>query len=207
MGYDARQMAQPPALPSDHRREQFTRSFKDHLLLLVGAVGIAWGLEIVDAVLFGFLDNFGIQPRRVSGLIGIATAPFLHVGFTHLISNTIPFLVLGGGVLMGGRKIFLQSTIFIIAIGGMALWTLGPPATNHLGASLLIFGYLGFLLARGVFEKSGFWTAVSVAILVFYGGMLAGVLPGQPGISWQGHLFGFLAGVIAAKVMFTREVR
>lgn len=199
-------MSRPPALPVEHRREQLTRSFKDHLFLLIGAVGIAWGLEILDTVLFGALDNFGIKPRQASGLTGVVTAPFLHLGFAHLISNTIPFLVLGGVVLIGGRKIFLQSTLFIILIGGMALWTLGPPATNHLGASLLIFGYLGFLLARGIFEKSPFWIVVSVAILIFYGGMLSGVLPGEPGVSWQGHLFGFIAGVISAKVMFTKEV-
>ncbi|MCG8601422.1 MAG: rhomboid family intramembrane serine protease [Verrucomicrobiales bacterium] len=199
-------MSLPPALPADHRREQLTRSLKDHMLLLLGAVGLAWGLEILDTVLFGALDNFGIKPRQASGLTGVVTAPFLHLGFAHLISNTIPFLVLGGVVLIGGRKIFLQSTLFIILIGGMALWTLGPPATNHLGASLLIFGYLGFLLARGIFEKSPFWIVVSVVILIFYGGMLSGVLPGEPGVSWQGHLFGFIAGVISAKVMFTKEV-
>lgn len=175
-------------------------------MLLFGAVAVAWGLEILDLILFGFFDRFGIQPRTLSGLIGVATAPFLHLGFPHLLSNTLPFLMLGGIVLIGGRKVFLTATLIIIAVGGMALWMLGPSATNHIGASLLIFGYLGFLLARGIFEKSLFWIVVSVITLVFYGGMLAGVLPGQPGISWQGHLFGFVAGVFAARVMFTRTV-
>lgn len=198
-------MTSPPALPSDHRGEQLIRSIKDHLLLLLGIVAIAWGLEIADTVLFGFLDRFGIQPRTISGLSGILTAPFLHLGFGHLISNTLPFLILGGVVLIGGRSVFIRASVFIIAIGGMMLWTLGPKATNHLGASLLIFGYLGFLLARGIFERSGFWILVSVLTLILYGGMLGGVLPGQPGISWQGHLFGFIAGVIAARVMFTKD--
>jgi membrane associated rhomboid family serine protease len=198
-------MTSPPALPSDHRGEQLIRSIKDHLLLLFGIVAIAWGLEIADTLLFGFLDRFGIQPRSISGLSGIVTAPFLHLGFGHLVSNTLPFLILGGVVLIGGRSVFIRASVFIIAIGGMMLWTLGPKATNHLGASLLIFGYLGFLLARGIFERSGFWILVSVFTLILYGGMLGGVLPGQPGISWQGHLFGFVAGVISARVMFTRD--
>lgn len=195
---------QTPPLPLDHRRERITKAVRDNLMLLVGAVAIAWGLEIFDFVFRGFSDHFGIRPRTSSGLIGVFAAPFLHLGFGHLISNTIPFFVLGGVVLIGGRKVFLVSSLFIIAVGGMALWTLGPPGTNHIGASLLIFGYLGFLLARGIFEKSGFWIVVSIITLVFYGGMLAGVLPGQPGISWQGHLFGFLSGVLAARVLFTR---
>ncbi|MDF1739550.1 MAG: rhomboid family intramembrane serine protease [Verrucomicrobiales bacterium] len=198
---------QPPALPTDHRREQWGLAMKDNLALLVGAVVIAWGLQIADLVTFSFLDNFGIKPRTLSGLFGILAAPFLHGGFGHLLSNTLPFLMLGGIVLIGGRKLFVAISLFIIAIGGGALWTVGPAGTNHIGASLLIFGYLGFLLARGVVEKSTFWIVVSVVVLVLYGGMLAGVLPGQEGISWQGHLFGFISGVLGARVLLTGESR
>lgn len=198
-------MKTPPALPTDHRRDQLVKAVKDNLVLLFGAVAIAWGLEILDTILLGFFDRFGIQPRSFSGLPGVVTSPFLHLGFGHLISNTLPFIVLGGIVLMGGRKVFMTATLFIMAVGGMALWTLGPAATNHVGASGLIFGYLGFLLARGIVEKSGFWIVVSIVTLILYGGMLSGVLPGQPGISWQGHLFGFVSGILAARVMFTRE--
>lgn len=192
-------------LPTDHRRDQIVGAIKDNISLLFGLAAIAWALEIFDLILFGFLDSFGIQPRTIRGLFGVAATPFLHLGFGHLISNTLPFFVLGGIVLIGGRKIFLLASLLILAIGGGAVWTLGPGATNHIGASGLIFGYLGFLLARGIFEKSGFWIVVSIIVLVFYGGMIAGVLPGQAGVSWQGHLFGFLGGVVAAKVLFTRE--
>ena len=192
-------------LPTDHRRDQIVGAIKDNLSLLFGLAAIAWALEIFDLILFGFLDSLGIQPRTIRGLFGVAATPFLHLGFGHLISNTLPFFVLGGIVLIGGRKIFLLASLLILAIGGGAVWTLGPGATNHIGASGLIFGYLGFLLARGIFEKSGFWIVVSVIVLVLYGGMIAGVLPGQAGVSWQGHLFGFLGGVVAAKVLFTRE--
>ena len=160
-------MNAPPPLPLDHRREQLTKAVRDNLVLLFGFVAIAWGLEIVDLLFRGFFDQFGIRPRSISGIGGVLAAPFLHLGFGHLISNTLPFLVLGGVVLIGGRKVFVLSSLFIIAVGGMALWTLGPPGTNHIGASLLIFGYLGFLLARGIFEKSVFWIVVSIVTLLF----------------------------------------
>ena len=198
-------MALPPSLPADHRRDQLVAAIKDNLVLLFGLVAFAWALEIVDVLLFGLLDNFGIKPRTLPGIWGIFASPFLHAGFGHLISNTIPFLILGGVVLMGGRKVFVSASLFIILIGGGALWTLGPGNTVHVGASLLIFGYLGFLIARGLFEKSVFWVVVGVVILIFYGGMLQGILPSDPYVSWRGHLFGFIAGILAARVMFTKE--
>lgn len=199
-------MKSPPPLPRDHRRAQLVGAVRDNVFLLFGAVALAWGLELFDFLMRGYFDRFGIQPRAASGLFGVFASPFLHLGFGHLISNTVPFLVLGGIVLIGGRKVFVVGSLFILAVGGMALWTLGPGGTNHIGASLLIFGYLGFVLARGIFEKSIFWILMSLLILVFYGGMLAGVLPGQPGVSWQGHLFGFISGILAARVLFTRPV-
>ena len=195
-----------PTKLENNRSRQFTKAIKDNLIILLGAVAFLWGLEILDTILLRFLDRFGIQPRSLGGLSGVLTSLFLHLGFGHLISNTIPFLILGGIVLIGGRKVFLKATLFIILVGGLALWAFGPSATNHIGASGLIFGYLGFLFARGIFEKSIFWIIVSVIILFLYGGMLRGVFPGQPGISWQGHLFGFLAGILAARVIFKSKV-
>ncbi|MEM9282327.1 MAG: rhomboid family intramembrane serine protease [Verrucomicrobiota bacterium] len=198
-------MNNAPVLPNHHYRDRLAAALKDNLMLLFGLVVIAWGLEIVDTILFNVFDHFGIQPRTIPGFIGILAAPFLHLGWGHLISNTLPFLVLGGVVLMGGRKVFLTASLFILAVGGGALWVMGPGQTNHVGASLLIFGYLGFLLARGFVEKSVFWIVVSVLVLILYGGMLGGLFPGSPGISWQGHLFGFISGILAARVMFTKD--
>lgn len=196
-------MNSPIDLPANHRSNQFLIVMKENMFLLLGVVVIAWGVEILDTVFLGYFDRFGIHPRRVAGLLGVLTSPFLHLGFGHLVSNTVPFLMLGGMVLMGGRKVFITATFFIMVVGGMALWVLGPGGTNHVGASGLIFGYLGFLLARGIFEKSVVWIVISIGILLLYGGMLNGVFPGQPGISWQGHLFGTIAGVVAAWVMFS----
>jgi membrane associated rhomboid family serine protease len=189
------------ALPSRHRPRQWWNAVRSHLGLLFGAVILVWGVEFIDWVLRGALNEFGIHPRSVPGLIGIAASPFLHANFEHLISNTVPFLVLGGVVLMAGRQQFLMVTISILAMGGGMLWTLGPGGTNHIGASLLIFGYLGYLLARGFFERSPFWIMISLFTLLLYGGMVVGVLPGEKDVSWQGHLFGFVGGIVTARVL------
>jgi membrane associated rhomboid family serine protease len=187
-------------------RPTFLTTLRHHALLLGVLVGSMWLSEIVDHVLpFLHLDAHGIRPRTVPGLAGIPLAPFLHGDFPHLISNSLPFLVLGGLVLAGGRGEFLGTTIFVIAVGGAAVWLLAPANSNHIGASGLVFGYLGFLLARGFFEKSIAWCALSLAVLIAYGGLLFGVLPGQPGISWQGHLFGFAAGIVAAWGCFSNQ--
>lgn len=179
-------------------------AIKDHLFLLFGLLGIMWLAEVLDYMPFVDLDRFGIHPRSLLGLLGIVLAPFLHAGFGHLMVNSLPFVILGGFVLLGGTRVFWSVTIFVTLVGGLGVWLFADKFSNHLGASGLIFGYLGFLLARGIFEKSLTWMLISCAILVGYGGLLFGVLPIHAGISWQGHLFGFLAGVGAARLMFPK---
>lgn len=183
------------------RARSIGRAIKDHLLLLFGLLGVMWAAEILDVLPFVHLDRYGIHPRETSGLVGIVTAPFLHADFAHLALNSVPFIVLGGTVLLSGVRVFWVVTILVTLGGGLGVWLFGPSLTNHIGASGLIFGYLGFLLARGVFEKSFSSFLVAVVILIGYGGLLWGVLPGKEGVSWQGHLFGFLAGVAVARVM------
>ena len=175
---------------------------KAHAVLLLSLLGAMWVVEIFDHLPLVHLDHFGIRPRSVAGLAGIVCAPFLHAGFAHLIANSFPFVILGGIVLLGGRAVFWRITIFVMVAGGLGVWLLAGRFTNHIGASGLIFGYLGFLLARGWFGKSLLWMIGAGVILVAYGGLLAGVLPGSAGVSWQGHLFGFLAGVGAARLWF-----
>lgn len=158
-----------------------------------------WVVEIADFILpFTPLDAFGIRPRSSSGLWGVPLSPFLHFGFGHLISNSLPFLLLGGLVMIGGLRQFILLSLWITIAGGSGVWLLGASGTVHAGASLLIFGYLGFLLSRGIAERSIGGILMSLVILAGYGGMLYGVFPGQPGISWLGHLSGFLAGVAGA---------
>ena len=189
-------------IPPDH---SLVQSIKDHLFLLFGLLGIMWAVELLDLLSFFHLDRFGIRPRSASGLIGIVCAPFLHDGFGHLLVNTIPFVALGGMVLLGGIRTFWRVTVFVTLFGGLGVWLFAGKFTNHIGASGLIFGYLGFVLARGYFEESLTWILISLATLVLYGGLLFGVLPIHAGVSWQGHLFGFLAGIGAARLMFPKE--
>ena len=174
---------------------------KSHALLLFGLLGSMWAEEVVDLLPGLQLDQFGIQPRTVHGLWGILFAPLLHADFQHLLANSLSFIILGGLVLLGGLRIFWNVTIFVTLTGGLGVWLLAPAHTVHIGASGLVFGYLGFLLARGYFARSVPWMLLAVALLAGYGGLLFGLFPGRPGISWQSHLFGFLAGLAAARLL------
>ena len=175
------------------------------LKLIVGMVALLWALEVVDTMLLGgSLDGLGLRPRTVGGLWGLITAPFLHSGFGHLAANTAPFLVLGALVATRGVRDFVSATIVIAVLGGLGVWLFGRSAT-HIGASGLVFGYMGFLLVVGFLERSIIGIAVSLIVGSVYGGMLWGVLPQRPCVSWEGHLFGFLAGVFAAKLLSKRS--
>lgn len=171
--------------------------------IVLGAfVAVLWFLEFVDALfLRGALDGFGIAPRALTSLPAVLVAPFLHAGFGHLMANTIPFVVLGWMVMWRRTSdlfvVFLASAI----ASGLGVWLFGGAHTLHLGLSGVIFGFLGFLLARGYYERSAGAIAVALAAFLLYGGILWGVLPLQQGVSWQGHLFGFVGGVVTAYVM------
>jgi membrane associated rhomboid family serine protease len=144
---------------------------------------------------------YGIIPRRVIGLRGILFSPFLHGNFPHLIANTVPFLTLGWLVMLRRTSDFWIVTAIAAFIGGLGTWLIAPSFSIHIGASGIVFGYLGLLLSRGYFERNFGSMALSVTVGVLYGGLLWGVLPQQPGISWQGHLFGFIGGVVAARIL------
>ena len=162
-------------------------------------LGIMWLEEVIDFVLRGALNQYGIVPRDLTGLRGIVFAPFLHVNFTHLIANTLPFATLAWFVMLRRMRDFVLVSLLVMLIGGLGTWLIGASNSVHVGASGLIFGYLGFLLARGFFERSWLAISLSLAVAFVYGGALWGVLPGQADISWQGHLFGFIGGVLVAK--------
>ena len=172
------------------------------LALLLGFVVVLWAIEAIDYYLLGqSLDGYGVRPRHASGLVGILAAPLLHHGFAHLAANTLPLLVLGGLVIVSGLADFLAVTILSAVVGGLGVWLFAPGNTIHLGASGLVFGYFGYLVMRGYYERSIGALLVAAVVVVFYGGILWGVLPTQPGVSWQGHLFGFLGGAFAARLM------
>jgi membrane associated rhomboid family serine protease len=168
------------------------------LTTMLAFTALLWGIEAYDQVTGQWLDADGIVPRSVDGLDGILWAPLLHGGWAHLIANTLPFLIFGFLVMAHGIGRFVAVTAVIWLLGGLGVWLTGAPGTVHIGMSGVIFGWLTYLLVRGFFARSGTQILLAVVLFFLWGGILLGVLPGQPGVSWQGHLFGALAGVLAA---------
>lgn len=167
------------------------------LLIVIVLVAVMWAVELIDVVPGTELDPWGVRPRSWRGLLGIGLAPFLHGGFGHLFANTIPFLVLGGVIALGGVGRFLEVTVVVAVASGLGTWLFASPGTVHLGASGLVFGYLTYLVARGFFAGRLLWILGGVVLLMAYGGILWGLLP-RPGISWTGHVFGAVGGIVAA---------
>jgi membrane associated rhomboid family serine protease len=172
----------------------------------IGAfTALLWVIEIVDAGMDHRLDQYGVQPRSDEGLLGILFAPLLHGGWDHLSANSGPLLVLGFLALASGLLRGLAAAAVIWVVGGVGVWLVAGSNTNHIGASGLVFGFLVYVVVRGVVNRR-FWEIVLGAVVLFiYGGVLWGVLPGQPGVSWQGHLFGAIGGAIAAVVVSERR--
>lgn len=191
-------MRRPPLSPTPPPRSPLGAAVALTGLLLAGV----WGQEIVDTVAFGgALDAYGIEPREPGTFWHVLTAPFLHGGFGHLIANTVPLAVLAFFSALRGAGRFLGATLVIVVAGGALVWLLGRGGSVHLGASELVFGYLAYLLGVGWWERTPGAVAVALGALLLYGGLLWGVLPGNPLVSWEAHLFGFLAGLLAALLL------
>ena len=191
------------------------------LLLLLGFVVVIWGVFLVNWWLFdGALNRQGIQPvalpyefvpvvREIGdisfspsyiwGVIqSILMSPLLHAGFGHIWSNTLALLILGGLVALRGVKSLIGVSIFVVLLGGLLVWLFGRPAV-HIGASGLVFGYFGYLVALGWFRRSIVTVGVAALVLLVYGvSIFFGLLQRDGFISWEGHLFGLIAGVLVA---------
>ncbi|MBG0561659.1 rhomboid family intramembrane serine protease [Actinoplanes aureus] len=167
------------------------------LLFLIEAIDVGLGPGTLD--LAG-----GIIPRHIEGVDGILFSPFLHSGWDHLYGNAVPLILLGTFVLAGGARRAIWSTVVIVLVTGIGVWFIGDPRSVVVGASGVIFGYLGLLLTRGLVERSWWNFGVAVFIGLLYWYQLYGILPTDPRVSWQGHLLGLIGGVIAA-VMFRRR--
>lgn len=179
---------------------------KGSLAVVAGLLAAMWAIEVVDTfILRESLQENGIRPRTSEGLDGILWSPFLHSGFPHLISNTPPFLVLSALTLTGGLARYLKASAMIIVLGGAMVWAFAIGSNeNHIGASGWVFGLVGFLLAAAVIEKKPVTIAVGLVALFFYWSFIFGFVP-KDGISWEGHLFGFIAGILAAKVVVSKR--
>jgi membrane associated rhomboid family serine protease len=176
------------------------------VVIIAGVVMALWLLELADFLVWqGGLDAYGIRPRTWQGLGHVLTAPFFHAGFSHLAANTLPLIILGWLVMVRRTSDFVVVALVAGLVSGLGIWLLGGARTIHLGASGVIFGFLGYLLARAYFERSVSALLLAVVALALYSGLLWGVLPWQPGVSWLGHLFGLLGGGLAAYLLADRD--
>jgi membrane associated rhomboid family serine protease len=179
-----------------------TAELKTQFRILSEFVVYTWSLGFVNLVFCqGSLNGLGIRPRTPMGLLGIFFSPFLHADWEHLVANTIPFFILGWFVMLGGITDFFIVTAFTALFSGLGIWMFGRPYTTHVGASDVIFGYLGFLLLHSYFESNALFIVLSALVGFLYGRLLWGVFPVQAGVSWEGHLFGLIGGVLAARFL------
>ena len=178
---------------------------REGVTLLAGIVALMWLVEVINTLDSNRLYTDGIWPRNLDHLWGIFTAPFLHASFAHLISNTIPLLFMGAIVALLGATRLAAVTLTVIVLGGLGTWLIAPAGVDTIGASGLVFGYATYLLARGFFNRSLLELVTGLIVAIVWGGALLASLVPQPGISWQGHLCGGIAGVIAAWVLSRRH--
>lgn len=195
------------SLPSAaEAREAFWAELRRDVRILVAILAVLWAILLVNAALFGGeLVRWGIVPREVVGLRGIVFAPLLHGGPAHLFGNSIGLVMIGALVLLREERDFWIVTLVGALVAGLGTWLFGRPPV-HVGASGVLFAYLGYLLSAGVFERKIGAIMMSLLAGLLWGGMVFGVLPGQPGISWEGHLFGFVGGIAAARLIARRRL-
>lgn len=167
------------------------------LFVVAGFVGFLYLVEAFDVATGGSLEDDGVRPRDFSQWDNLLWMPLIHGDWSHLTGNAVPLLLLGFLATSGGLKQFFQVTAIIWLASTLGVWVFGSPG-SHIGASGLVFGFLAFLLVRGIFARSWLQLVIAVGVFALYGAALWGVLPGQPGVSWEGHLFGAIGGVLAA---------
>ena len=172
------------------------------LYLLLCLIAFMWIVEMVNVIFDHQISNaLGVTPRDVGGLFGVIFAPFLHANISHLTANTLSFLILGALIMLRGRRDFVWVSLCTICGSGLGTWLVGQSGSVHVGASGLIFGYIGYLLAIGYFERSIKAMGIAIVVAFLYGGFFWHLLPIKSGVSWEMHLFGCMSGVWAALTM------
>jgi membrane associated rhomboid family serine protease len=177
------------------------REAVEGLTLLLGIVALMWLVEVVNTLDHNHLDNDGIYPRNFDHLWGVATAPFLHVSFAHLIDNTVPLVFMGVIIALRGAAKLALVTLIVIIVGGLGTWLVAPGGSITVGASGVVFGYATYLFARGFFNRSVLELLTGLVVGVVWGGALVSSVVPHTGVSWQGHVCGAIAGVIAASML------
>lgn len=180
-----------------------TRAFFRRAAALAAIVALLWAVHLLNWIVgYGLNPAFGLISRYLGGLDGVIALPLQHGSFAHLMGNTPPLLVMGGLLVATSTRALLPVSAVLIGFGGGLVWLFGSSAI-HIGASGLVFGWFGFLVARGFVDRSLITLGAALVVGVLYSSILWGVLPGQPGVSWEAHLFGVIAGVAAALLVRT----
>lgn len=170
----------------------------DEGTVVFGLLAAMWIVEGVNLLVGHALNGLGITPRTLIGIVGIPLAPFLHGGVGHLAVNSFPFLVLAWLVTLNEPRRFVQITVSIVLGGGTLVWLFGRGGAVHVGASGLVLGYFGYVMTRGFTIRSFQSTLAALTCIFLYGGLVYSLLPGNPLVSWESHLFGAIAGVATA---------
>ena len=158
---------------------------------------VLWVITLLDETLNLQLWRYGVLPREASGLIGIFFYPLIHADFGHIASNTLPLFLLGALTMYFYRPLAVKIFFIIYFLSGMLIWIIGRQS-YHIGASGVIYGLAGFLITSGIIRRNNNLLAISLLIVFAYGGMMAGMFPTLPQISWEGHLSGFFVGMFCA---------
>jgi len=178
--------------------------------ILIQIIAIAWTVWLTDVVFLGkaLSNHLGIRPRTLGGLLGVGFAPLLHGSIDHLTGNTVPFFILGGRILLNGVDNFVIVTVATMLSSGFGEWLFGESKVNGIGASGVVFGYLGFLLLRGYYDHEVITALASLIVCFFYGRYLWGIFPMPEQeqrlgvkIGWDAHLFGLLGGAATARFL------
>lgn len=187
--------------------DAFYASLGRAFVTMCAVIPVLFLIEAIDRGSGGYLDSAGgIIPHHLDGLDGVLFSPFLHAGWAHLYGNAVPLILVGTFALAGGARRFIYSTALIMLISGLGVWLIGNPNTVVIGASGVIFGYLGLLCVRGLVERSWWNLGVAGFIGLLYWYQVYNLFPSDQQISWQGHLLGLIGGAVAA-VVFRRRRR
>lgn len=177
------------------------------LILMAVVAALLWIVQIIDSAQHYSLNRFGLRPRHVDGLWGVLTEPFLHQSYGQLFSDTVPLVLIGWVLMLSGVRAWLTVTVIVVVLGGLLTWLVAP-AGLLLGSSGMVFGWLGYLLARAYFSRKLRWIVVAALVLFFFGGLMSSLLPSfDTHVSWQGHACGFVAGVLAGALLHPRRAR
>jgi len=178
--------------------DQTTRQFLRRLGFPIGFVGVIFGIHLFQAILGIDLRRLGVFPRDIDGLPGILTGPLIHGSWEHLFSNSVSFLMLGAVLFWFYPRIALRSIIWLYLLSGLGIWIFAQPNSYHIGASGVVYGMVSLVFWSGIFRRNVKSIVLALIILVMYAGFFEGIVPGKEGISWEGHLFGAVAGILLA---------